>query len=416
MKDSKNIYRTGLFTNAIIWFGVAISVSEIEAGVQIASAAPINSIWVPLILGHVVGGIMLFLVGLIGARLRVNAMESIKSTFGNIGSKFFASLNVLQLIAWVAVLNAQGALALLGLNLGIPFPAICFILAILVAIWVFIGLQRSSKITSVVMIVLTVLLILLSFKLLGFNAYNTLPVKNSLTFWNIFEISIAMPISWLPVISDYTKDAQKPVKATAVSAIAYTIASLWMYFIGVEVVGIGTTSISQAILIAGLGIPGVIIMVLSTVTTNFLATNSAGESAKAIFNSLDTKVTGVIVSILSALLAISGIMDHYINFLYLISSVFGPMAAVLLVSFYFGNDNNNVKDWYWNVFSWFVGFIVYQLTVSLDSIFLGPTLLAIISSAILTYIWIILKKKNRFQHTHHLQYLSSLLRDQTHAP
>ncbi|MBQ8018443.1 MAG: cytosine permease [Methanobrevibacter sp.] len=393
MKDSKNIYRTGLFTNAIIWFGVAISVSEIEAGVQIASAAPINSIWVPLILGHVVGGIMLFLVGLIGARLRVNAMESIKSTFGNIGSKFFASLNVLQLIAWVAVLNAQGALALLGLNLGIPFPAICFILAILVAIWVFIGLQRSSKITSVVMIVLTVLLILLSFKLLGFNAYNTLPVKNSLTFWNIFEISIAMPISWLPVISDYTKDAQKPVKATAVSAIAYTIASLWMYFIGVEVVGIGTTSISQAILIAGLGIPGVIIMVLSTVTTNFLATNSAGESAKAIFNSLDPKVTGVIVSILSALLAISGIMDHYINFLYLISSVFGPMAAVLLVSFYFGNDNNNVKDWYWNVFSWFVGFIVYQLTVSLDSIFLGPTLLAIISSAILTYIWIILKKR-----------------------
>ena len=330
MKDSKNIYRTGLFTNAIIWFGVAISVSEIEAGVQIASAAPINSIWVPLILGHVVGGIMLFLVGLIGARLRVNAMESIKSTFGNIGSKFFASLNVLQLIAWVAVLNAQGALALLGLNLGIPFPAICFILAILVAIWVFIGLQRSSKITSVVMIVLTVLLILLSFKLLGFNAYNTLPVKNSLTFWNIFEISIAMPISWLPVISDYTKDAQKPVKATAVSAIAYTIASLWMYFIGVEVVGIGTTSISQAILIAGLGIPGVIIMVLSTVTTNFLATNSAGESAKAIFNSLDPKVTGVIVSILSALLAISGIMDHYINFLYLISSVFAPMAAVLL--------------------------------------------------------------------------------------
>ncbi|MBR1611794.1 MAG: cytosine permease, partial [Methanobrevibacter sp.] len=195
------------------------------------------------------------------------------------------------------------------------------------------------------------------------------------------------------VISDYTKDAQKPVKATAVSAIAYTIASLWMYFIGVEVVGIGTTSISQAILIAGLGIPGVIIMVLSTVTTNFLATNSAGESAKAIFNSLDPKVTGVIVSILSALLAISGIMDHYINFLYLISSVFGPMAAVLLVSFYFGNDNNNVKDWYWNVFSWFVGFIVYQLTVSLDSIFLGPTLLAIISSAILTYIWIILKKR-----------------------
>ena len=68
--------RTGIFTNMIIWFGVAISVSEIQAGIQIGSAAPIDSIWVPLILGHVIGGIMLYFVGLIGARLRVNAMES----------------------------------------------------------------------------------------------------------------------------------------------------------------------------------------------------------------------------------------------------------------------------------------------------------------------------------------------------
>ena len=79
-----------------------------------------------------------------------------------------------------------------------------------------------------------------------------------------------MPISWLPVISDYTKDVEKPVKATAISAIAYTVASLWMYFIGVGIVGIGTDNISHSILLMGLGIPGVIILVLSTVTTNLL--------------------------------------------------------------------------------------------------------------------------------------------------
>ena len=334
--------RTGLFTNMIIWFGVAISVSEIQAGIQIGSAAPINSIWIPLILGHVIGGIMLYFVGLIGARLRVNAMESIKSTFGNFGSRFFATLNVLQLIAWVAVLNAQGALALMGLNVPISFALTCIILAFFVAIWVFIGLQRTSKITSIIMMILTLLLAILSVRLLGINGYHLMPVGTSetLTFWNIFEISIAMPISWLPVISDYTKDAESPKKATALSAFAYTVASLWMYFIGVEVVCIGTLDISQAILISGLGVQGVIILVLSTVTTNFLATNSAGESAKAIFNRLDPKIAGVIVSILSAVLAISGIMDHYISFLYLISSVFAPMASVLVVSFYFGKGNN----------------------------------------------------------------------------
>ena len=171
--------RTGLFTNMIIWFGVAISVSEIQAGIQIGSAAPLNSIWVPLILGHIIGGVLLYFVGLIGARLRVNAMESIKSTFGNFGSKFFATLNVLQLIAWVAVLNAQGALALMGLNIPISFALTCIILAILIAIWVYVGLKRTSKITSIIMIILTALLVILSVKLLGINGNQLIPVSNS---------------------------------------------------------------------------------------------------------------------------------------------------------------------------------------------------------------------------------------------
>ena len=370
--------RSEIFSMGAIWFGVAISVSEIEAGISIASMSPLNSIWLPLILGHIIGGILLYFVALIGARMRLNAMETTRSTFGSYGSKFFAALNVMQLIAWVAVLNAQGAMALSGLNFPISFPLTCIILAALVAVWVYVGLERSAKITSIVMIILTLLLVVLSINLLNFTATGVTPfagalVKNSevLGFWNIFEISIAMPISWLPVISDYTKDAVKPVESSLVSAVSYTIASLWMYVIGIEIVGIGLNySIAEAILLAGLGIPGIIILVLSTVTTNFLATNSAGESAKAIINNLNPKTVGVIVSVLSAMLAISGIMNHYINFLYLIASVFAPMAAVLLVSFYLDDENeNNVKKYYWNIFSWFAGFIIYQIASYMDSIF-----------------------------------------------
>ena len=330
--------RTGIFTNGIIWFGVAISVSEIEAGIQIGTLSSLNSLWFPLILGHLLGGIMLFLVGYIGASVRKNAMETTESTFGRYGSKFFASLNVLQLVAWVAVLNAQGASALAGLDPQISFPLICMLFAIFIAIWVYVGLQRSSKVTAIVMMVLTILLAILTVRLYGFDASGIISAGNAnskvLDFWNIFEISIAMPISWLPVISDYTKDVEKPINATAVSAAAYTIASLWMYFIGIEIAGMGLNNVAQAILLANLGIPGVIIMVLSTITTNFLAANSAGESAKAIFHKLNPKIVGVIVSFISAVIAILGIMGHYISFLYLVASVFAPMAAVLAVSFY----------------------------------------------------------------------------------
>ena len=407
--------RTGLFSNGIIWFGVAISVSEIEAGIEIGAASAHDSLWLPLILGHVLGGILLFFVGLIGARVRLNAMETTTSTFGKYGSKFFAALNTFQLLAWVAVLNAQGASALAGLNLPISFSLTCVILAVLIAIWVFVGLKRSANVTTVVMAALAVLLAILSVKLFGLGSANGTTVAGTaagaaalLGFWNIFEISIAMPISWLPVISDYTKDVEKPVKATAVSAAAYTFASLWMYIIGIEISSIGAgTGIAQAILLAGLGIPGIIIVVLSTVTTNFLAANSAGESLKAIHDKLNPKVAGVVVSLLSAALAISGIMEHYISFLYLIASVFAPMAAVLLVSFYFAKagavnasdsdasatrENTARAFWLWNLFAWLAGFAVYQVAERLDYVPLGPTLLAVIVSAVLAYARVLVRK------------------------
>lgn len=388
--------RTKLFANGIIWFGVAISVSEIEAGIEIGRAAA-DSLWTPLILGHILGGVLLFLVGLIGARVRLNAMETTKSSFGKYGSKFFAALNTFQLLAWVAVLNAQGASALAGLNLPISFALTCILLAALIAIWVYVGLYRSANVATVVMISLTVLLGILSVKLFGLNHAedNQFVSTQALHFWNIFEISIAMPISWLPVISDYTKDVEKPVKATAISAIAYSFASLWMYIVGIEIAGLGASSnVAQAILLAGLGIPGIIIVVLSTVTTNFLAANSAGESAKAIFHKINPKIAGITVSFLSAFLAISGIMDHYISFLYLIASVFAPMAAVLLVSFYFSKSpKESLGAWIWNIFSWLAGFITYQFAEHQDTLFLGPTLLAFIISAALASVRVLSERK-----------------------
>ena len=90
-------------------------------------------------------------------------------------------------------------------------------------------------------------------------------------------------------------------------------------------------------------------------------------------------------------------MEHYISFLYLIASVFAPMAAVLLVSFYFARSSNasdagavnageeSLGFWLWNLFSWLAGFIVYQVAAHQESVFFGPTLLAVIVSVAFAY-------------------------------
>ncbi len=56
--------------------------------------------------------------------------------------------------------------------------------------------------------------------------------EEAMTFGAAVELAVAMPLSWLPLISDYTREAKEPVKATAVSAIVYGLVSCWMYVIG----------------------------------------------------------------------------------------------------------------------------------------------------------------------------------------
>lgn len=150
--------RTSVFANGLIWFGAAVSVAEIEAGIQSGNN------WAALIAGHLLGGLILFAVGLIGARLRLNAMETTATAFGNLGSKFFALLNLLQLVGWTAVMIAQGTTALGGLQESLKSPMTSVGLALVIAIWLFVGIKRAATIATVGMSLLAILIVFLTFE------------------------------------------------------------------------------------------------------------------------------------------------------------------------------------------------------------------------------------------------------------
>lgn len=365
--------RTGIFANGLIWFGAAVSVAEIEAGIQSGNN------WAALIAGHLLGGLILFAVGLIGARLRLNAMETTATAFGKSGSKFFALLNLLQLVGWIAVMIAQGTTALGGLENSLKSPMTSIGLALVIAIWLFVGIKRAATIATVGMSLLAILIVFLTFEFFS-GALNVVGVGNApeMSFWSAFEISVAMPLSWLPLISDYTKNAEKPFAGTIVSAVVYTFVSMWMYGIGIVIGTSGIKDIPSAILAVGFGGAGVAIVAFSTIATTFLDAYSSGESAMTIYGKLNPKFIGCITCAMGAILAISGIIDRYTNFLYLIASVFAPMASVLLVSHYF------VKKLCarWNFFSWLVGFFAYHIACILSVEFIGPTIIAMLASAV----------------------------------
>ena len=182
------------------------------------------------------------------------------------------------------------------------------------------------------------------------------------------ELAVAMPLSWLPLISDYTREAKEPVKATAVSAVTYGIVSCWMYVIGMGAAIItGEYDIAQIMLKAGLGILGLLIIVFSTVTTTFLDAYSAGISSETVVSRWNGKHVAIVVTVIGTVAAIVYPMDNITDFLYLIGSVFAPMIAIQIADFFLLKQDKSSRAVYVpNMIIWVIGFVVYRILMNVD--------------------------------------------------
>lgn len=364
--------RTTVFENGLIWFGAAVSIAEIMTGTYFAPLGFSKGL-LAIFIGHVIGCIMLFLSGLIGGKARKSAMEATKMSFGHKGALFFSMLNIIQLIGWTAIMIFDGALAVNGIfNIGNWIW--CLIIGILIIIWILIGIEHLGKLNTVAMTALFVLTIILSFIIFGKG--NVLNISSEgITFGAAVELSVAMPLSWLPLISDYTREAEKPFKATAVSALTYGIVSMWMYVIGMgAAIFTAETDIAQIMLKAGLGIAGLLIVVFSTVTTTFLDAYSAGISSESLSKKINGTKFAIAVAIIGTLGAITLPLHDITNFLYFIGSVFAPMIAIQIADFFILKKNTEELSFNaQNLVIWLIGFVAYRILMKVD-IVIGNTL------------------------------------------
>lgn len=364
--------RTSVFENGLIWFGAAVSIAEILTGTYFAPLGFTKGI-LAIVIGHIIGCAMLFFAGLIGGKVRKSAMETAKMSFGSKGALLFSALNILQLVGWTAIMIYDGALAVNGI-FAIGNWVWCVVIGALIVLWILIGIQKLGKVNTVAMGALFVLTIILSFVIFGRGS--TLNVSGEgMTFGAAVELSVAMPLSWLPLISDYTREAKKPIKATAVSAITYGVVSCWMYIIGMAAALFTDESdIAQIMVKAGLGIAGLLIVVFSTVTTTFLDAYSAGISSESLSVKINGKWFAVAVTVIGTVGAIFLPLADITDFLYFIGSVFAPMIAIQIADFFILKQNKETKAFsIQNLIIWLAGFVTYRLLMRAD-IIVGSTL------------------------------------------
>lgn len=360
---------------ALLWFGAGVSIAEMLTGTYFAPLGFAKGLCA-IIVGHVIGCALLFFAGYVGAVSQKSAMETSKISFGVAGSKFFALLNVLQLAGWTGIMVYDGAACADGI---FPFGRWLWaaLIGVLIVLWIVTGVSRIGRLSAVALGALFVLTLLLCKTVFfgGGSPVFAFAQEETMRFGAAVELAAAMPISWLPLIADYTKDSPRPLASSLVSAVVYGITSCWMYVIGMgAALFTGESDIAQIMLKSGLGFAALAIVVLSTVTTTFLDAYSAGISFETIVPRPVGKRVAVVVAAAGTVGAVFLPMDDITGFLYLIGSVFAPMIAVLCADFFvLKSDSSQKRCNVRNAVLWVCGFVLYRISLGWD-FFLGNTL------------------------------------------
>ena len=347
--------KTSVFSNGLLWFGAGISIAEILTGMLLAPLGLAKGL-LAILIGHVIGGAVMFGAGLIGGRTGKSAMETVAISFGHQGARLFAGLNVIQLIGWTAVMIASAAAAANTLS-GMGSSVWSVIIGAFIALWIVLGLKNLGKVNVVVIAALLLLTLVLSGVI--FMGDHVPQAVGDMTLGAAIELTVAMPLSCLP---DYTRIAEKPFKATAASCLAYFAASSWMFIIGMgAALYTGQDDIAQILLQAGMGLVGILIVLLSTVTTTFLDAFSAGVSGKTLISGLSEKALALIACAGGIGLAVMMDSSSFEEFLYFIGSVFAPMTAILLSDYFILKQDHSEESVDWlNLALWLAGFILYR--------------------------------------------------------
>ncbi|MHB9292809.1 cytosine permease [Hollandina sp. SP2] len=320
----------------LLWVGAAISISEIYTGGLLAPLGFGKGL-AAIILGHLAGTGLLALGGYISFVRQRNAMDSAAFSLGRNGGKLAALCNVVQLTGWTVVMVVQAGSAVTALFPSLPFTPAALALGILVLLWALAFGSPAQWINSVVVILLALLSGILFWETAG-RAGRPAVFSETLHFALALELSIAMPVSWLPLVGDYSYRAKDRACAAAIPFAGYFLGSLFMYSFGLFIAletgedFFALIAASRFRFIAGA------VVVFSTLTTAFLDLYSAAVSSTRITGRKNLKapilLIGVCAGILSAVFPVEGYSGFLTDFLTAIGMVFVPLYGVIFIDFF----------------------------------------------------------------------------------
>ena len=367
-----------------LWFSLGIGLMVLQVGAMLAPGLGLAGAVLAIALGTGVGVLLLGAAGVIGSDTGLSAMGTLKLSLGSHGTRLPAVLNLLQLVGWGAfeIIVMRDAASLLGARAFGEHSAwnspmlwtLCFgALATLLAVSGPLAFVRK------VLRAWGIWLLLGACVWLTWNLFAKADLAElwgragdgSMSLAVGFDIVIAMPLSWLPLIADYSRFARNGRHVFGGTVLGYFIGNTWLMSLGVAYT-------------AGMGVP-LLLILLDESEKAFADIHSAAVSTGVLLP-LKVEHLALAIGVLCTLIALLAPLAQYENFLLLIGSVFAPLFGVVLVDHYVVRRRGlpvQVKGLHWQaLLAWFVGVAAYHL-IAANAPELGATLPALLLAGVL---------------------------------
>jgi NCS1 family nucleobase:cation symporter-1 len=371
----------GLWDLTVLWGNLGVSLLVLVIGALLVPALSLRDALLAILVGGLIGNAMVGAAGMIGADARVPSMVLLRAPLGRRGSYVPTALNALQCLGWatfelIIIAAAASALSdeLFGIRANaawtIGFGALAAALALLGPI----GFVRRILRRFGVWIVLASLAYLTWWALTeaDLSALWDAPAEGGSTFWLGVDLVIAITVSWVPLVSDYTRFAKDRRAAFWGSGGGYFIGGTWMLGLGVFIVlsrGVSDpVEIPPAVAAAGLAAALALLAVTIDETDEaFANVYSAAVSLQNVLAAIEQRVLIALVAALATIGALLIELRNYESFLLLLGSFFVPLFGVLLADWLLSGARYttpqifNAPAWRPELLAaWLLGFLLYH--------------------------------------------------------
>ena len=323
-----------------LWFSLGIGLLVLQAGAFLVPGLSLGMALAAIVVGSVLGALLLAAAGAVGADTGLSAMGSLRLALGARGASVPAVLNAIQLTGWGAfeiIAMRDSADALTKQAIGVSSPMVWTL--VFGGLATFLAIQGPLSFVRRFLRAWGLWLLLagaawLSWRLLADHDLGALLAKagtGEMSFGAGVDLVIAMPLSWLPLIADYSRFSRTAGGAFKGTFAGYVLANIWFMALGAAyalVAGGGESLLLTALAASGGGI-ALLLIVIDETDNTFADIHSAAVSTATLVKLKPGNLALIFGGVCTAI-ALFAPMAQYEGFLLLIGSVFAPLFGVLL--------------------------------------------------------------------------------------